>query len=151
MKSEYDIQAEQFLLKHGIKCRITLSDSKPAHWEPAGHHYRVTLSRAADAPERYQMPVDGFPQPMRPNRLAFDFWGSVADMRAGNEPTPYDVLSCLSSDVNCPETFADYCSEFDADADSIKALQTFKRCASFGKRLRAFFTTEEQEALSQIN
>lgn len=131
--SQYDIQAEQFLLKHGIKLRITLSDSKPAPWDTAGHHYRVTLSKKSGG------------------RVTFDFWGSVADMRAGKAPSEYGVLACLSSDVNIPETFEDFCSDLGYEQDSIKALQTFKRCLSFSKRLRAFFTTDEIEALQEIN
>lgn len=171
MQTEYDIQAEQFLLKHGIKCRITLSDTKPANWEPAGHHYRVTLSKSAGG------------------RITFDFWGSVADAKklakaqpdlvnmqlqmqntephlrinwrdelekaeqavADSHPSPYDILACLSGDVHCPETFKDFCGEFGYEQDSIKALQTFKRASSFSKRLRAFFTADEIEALQEIN
>lgn len=189
MKSEYDTKTGQFLIKHGIKCRITLSDSKPAHWTPAGHHYRVTLSRPADAPERYQMPVDGFPQPMRPNRLTFDYFGNVADAKKLKtaqsdlvnmqlqmqntephlrvnwredlearqaavddcHPSAYDVLACVSGNVNTPETFKDFCDELGYEQDSIKALQTFRRCASFSRRLKAFFTASEIEALSEIN
>lgn len=66
-------------------------------------------------------------------------------------PTPYDVLSCISGDVHCPDTFEDFCAEFGYDTDSIKALQTFRRCSAFARRLKAFFTAQEIEELSEIN
>ena len=142
--SQYDQQAEQFLTKHGIKFRATLSDSKPPSWaedgENHGHHYRVTLSKAKR--EHYH----------KSDRITFDFWASIADMEAGIQTvTPYDVLACISSDATVPETFKEFCGEFGYEEDSIKALQMFRRCAGFGKRLRAFFTTEELEALQQID
>lgn len=156
--TDYNKQAEDFLQKHGIKFRATLSDSKPAPWEldekpfkTEPHHFRVTLSRSKNAPELYQMPVNNFPQKTRPPRLVFDFWSSIADAEKGIKTvTAYDVLACISGDMNCPETFKDFCGDYGYEEDSIKALQTFRRCASFGKRLRAFFTPQEIEELSEI-
>lgn len=152
MKTDYEKQAQDFLNEFGIKFRATLADSKPAPWameekpfkaEP--HHYRVTLSRSQGSPV---CQPDGI---RIPHRLTFDFWGSMADSEKGiNRATPYDVLSCISGDVNCPETFENFCSEYGYKSDSIKALQTFRRCAVFGKRLRAFFTQPEIEKLQTI-
>ncbi len=62
----------------------------------------------------------------------------------------YDVLACISGDVNCAETFKDFCDEMGEDQDSIKALQTFRRCSRFAKRLQEFFTPSEIEALQEI-
>lgn len=207
--TQYDEQAATFLAKHGLKVRITLSDTKAASWEPSGHHYRVSIWRG----------------PAHPNnaRLVFDFWGSVADAQckgcngkktvrlakpelihvpnpeaetpvfvgygARNEegkyrklyelrnpktitqwkregecpeckgtgmaknpiaPSEYDILACISSDAYCPETFEDFCGEYGYEADSIKALQTFRRADRFAKRLRAFFTEAELSELSEI-
>lgn len=87
----------------------------------------------------------------KPSRLTFDFWGSIADQRAGKKTvSAYDVLACISSDVYCPDTFKDFCGEYGYDTDSIEALQTFRRCSRFAKRLREFFTAAELEKLSQI-
>lgn len=155
MTTTYDEQAESFLAKHGIRFRATLSDSKTVPWsdsehsvcgskaEKSRHHYRVTLSK----PEiKNGAMVKG-----RSARLTFDFWGCIADAEKGlTTVTPYDVLSCISSDVNCPETFADFCDEYGYEADSIKALQLFRRCDRFSKRLRAFFTAAEIEQLAEI-
>jgi len=130
-QSEYDKQASEFLKRNALKMRITLSDSKPANWEPSGHHYRVTLSGAH-------------------RRMTFDFWGSAHDAETGEDPSPYDVLACISSDAYCPDTFQDFCEEYGYEEDSIKALQTFQRCERFSKRLNEFFTREEIEDLAEI-
>jgi hypothetical protein len=139
--NDYEKQASDFLKKFGIKFRATLSDSKPAPWDDGKdqrHHYRITLS--GDAPGKADVK----------RRLVFDFWGSIADAKAKKHPTAYDVLACISGDVNCSETFEDFCSEYGESSDSIRALQTFKRCSSFAKRLQNFFTAEELEALQEI-
>lgn len=98
-----------------------------------GHHYRVTLSKPAA-------------------RLTFDFWSSIKDAEDGVQTVrPYDVLACILGDAYTPETFADFCGEFGYESDSIRALQTFRRCSAFAKRLRAFFTAAELEQLQEIN
>ena len=134
--NEYDQQAEHFLTSNGVKFRATLSDTKAPAWSDGGkhgHHYRVMLSKPA-------------------KRLVFDFWSSIADAEKGIKTvTPYDVLACISGDAYTPETFADFCGEFGYETDSIKALQTFRRCNAFAKRLRAFFTAAELEQLQEIN
>jgi hypothetical protein len=61
------------------------------------------------------------------------------------------VLACISGDAYTPETFADFCAEYGYESDSIKSLQTFRRCSAFAKRLRAFFTGAELEQLQEIN
>lgn len=137
IKSEYDQQAEQFLTANAIKFRATLSDTKTPAWSDNGkhgHHYRVTLS--GNKVKR---------------RLVFDFWGSIKDADDGVETvTPYDVLACISGDAYTPETFKDFCAEYGYESDSIKALQMFRRCSAFAKRLRAFFTAAELEQLQEI-
>lgn len=151
MTTDYEKQAADFLEKFGIKFRATLSDSKPAMWEPAGHHYRVTLSKPDGHASLYRGVKDGVPQKMRPGRLVFDFWGSKADMdNKRTELSAYDVLACISGDVHTPETFKEFCDEFGYDTDSIKAKQTFERANRFAKRLRDFFTQEEIEQLQEI-
>lgn len=146
--SRYDKQAADFLARHGLKFRATLSDTKAPQWGDDGkhgHHYRVTIS-ASFNPNGAQ----GL-QRTKGRKITFDFWGSIADMEKGKtEVSPYDVLACISGDAYTPETFEDFCSEFGYETDSIRALQTFRRCSVFAKRLRAFFTEAELEELPQI-
>lgn len=130
----YEDKATDWLRDHGLKMRLTLSNTKPAPWETAGDHYRITLSREAT----------------KGARLVFDFWGSQNDMIERRKLRPYSVLACLSSDVHTPETFEDFCAEFGETEDNRRALQTFRRADRFARRLRAFLTEEEIKTLSEI-
>lgn len=192
--SQYDQQAADFLARFGIKCRITLSNTKPApdnFGNGERNHYRVTLSHTKACYEGQGR------SPAYASRLVFDFFGSIAAVQCthcqgigkikdldqkpqtvwerdnGNmnkprkvtcttckgtgknrdpkHPSAYDILTCVNSDSSCPDTFADFCSEYGYDTDSIKAEQTFKRASGFAKRIRAFFTAAELESLSEIN
>lgn len=125
---------------HG-KCKVEDKDL------PAPHHFRVTLSRHV----KIQTRALGEREFEYAGRLTFDFWSSIADAQAGVlTVTPYSVLACISSDAHTPETFADFCAEYGYESDSIKALQTYRRVSAFAKRLRAFFTADELEQLSEI-
>lgn len=161
--TDYENQAQDFLDKFGIRFRATLSDSKLPPWsgdpethvgggkvspmdvEKPRHHYRITMSKHVRIPS-VRVPY----LPMLPKRITFDYWGSIRDAEEDRHPTPYDVLACISSDMHCAESFQDFCSEFGESEDSIKALQTFRRCSAFSKRLKAFFSQEEIEALEEI-
>jgi hypothetical protein len=106
-----------------------------------GHHYRVTLYSVC-APDRGNHDT---------RRIVFDFWSSIKDAEDGIKTvSPYSVLACISGEAYTPETFADFCAEYGYEEDSIKALQTFRRCSAFAKRLRAFFTEAELEQLQEI-
>jgi len=150
--SFYDHQAEKFLTDNGLKFRATLSDSKTPQWGAGsshGYHYRVTISKRVSTGIHGQDCV--CMNCTKPARLVFDFWSSLADMQKGIKTvTPYSVLACISGDIYTPETFADFCAEYGYESDSIKALQQFRRCSAFAKRLRAFFTEAEQAQLSEI-
>lgn len=102
-------------------------------------------------------PFEAFHQdedtPTRPRSISFDFWGSQHDAATGQDPTPYDVLACIGSNLSPSDafdTFADFCSYYGYDPDSRTALDTFKRCHAFSQRLQAFFTPAEREALADI-
>lgn len=167
MTTDYQKQATDFCERFGIKFRATEypadMQTAPAwvedgnsgsHTYPHGLRYRVTLSRDGKAD------------------LGFDFWASIADreaierVRKANtyidaeakrkaaqaKPTAYDVLACISSDIYCPDNFADFCDEYGYDEDSRKAYATWERCSKFAKELREFFATdEEREALAEIS
>lgn len=145
MKTQYDEQASQFISSFGLKLRMTLSDSKTAPWGDDEYHphYRVTLSRASGwNAKKLFVHCSG--------RLTFDFFGSINDGKNGTHPSEYDVLACISSDIHTPDTFEDFCAEYGESEDSRKALQTFRRADRFARRLRMFFTSEEIEALAEI-
>lgn len=136
--SVYTEQAESFLSNHSLRFRATRARNQTAPpWAESGERhgikYRVTITRKG-----------------KPGRLSFDFWNSIAAMEKGETPSAYDVLACISGDVYCPDTFADFCAEYGYDEDSRKAEQTFKRCRKFADRINAFFAPEEIERLSEI-
>lgn len=138
-----------------VKCAVCKNEGRIPNLEARkhGHHYRVTVSRDQTRKGKrtpYTIGSAGLERVKCGNRLTFDFWGSIADAQKGEHPSPYDVLACISSDACTPETFADWCAEYGDDTDSIKALQTFRRCNAFAKRLRAFFTPAELEQLAEI-
>lgn len=163
--TDYDKQAEAFLERFGVKFRATeypkdmqtapewaKDGNSGTHKYPHGLRYRVVFEREGEPP------------------LSFDYWGSIADREiiershqrwanpsdktaaAKARPSAYDVLACVSSDIYCPDDFDEFCADYGYDNDSIKALDTWKRCAKFAAELRQFFPTdEEREALAEIN
>ena len=123
--SEYETKAQAFLDKFGLKFRATMKgDCCPPYCGEDGRgcvhgdRYRVTIWRGKGG-----------------RRLSFDFWNSLNDCQQGKEPTAYNVLACISSNVNCPDTFGNFCREYGYDADSRKAFATFKRCATFAEQI----------------
>ena len=144
--STYEQSALDFLAKHGITFRATLTKTQKApKWADDGSahglQYRVTLSRETRP---------GGVNAVHVSPLFFDFWDSVAAKEKGKTPSAYDVLACISGDVHCPDDFADFCGEYGYEEDSRAAFATFKRCAALARKLRAFFTAEEIEGLSEI-
>jgi len=174
--SEYETKAQVFLDKYGLKVRATFKGdrSRVTIWRPGirrepgrSRPFDVVLGGKlidtvwaggpADDVRRSLVEHDGYDAGITVRaarasggRLSFDFWNSQKDMQEGKAPTAYDVLACISGDVNCPDTFEDFCGEYGYDLDSRKAFATFKRCATFAERLQAFFTEEEREALAEI-
>jgi hypothetical protein len=144
--SSYEQTALDFLARNGITFAAKPAKAQtPPAWAKDGAHgikYRVKLSRKVRP---------GGVNPVNVRALSFSFWDSISAKEKGETPTSYDALACISGDVNCPDTFADFCGEFGYEEDSRKALATFKRCAAFGKRLRAFFTETERAELSEIS
>lgn len=70
--SQGDYNAAQFLRRNGLRVRITYKDNAAAPWAKdgrSGNRYRVTVWR------------DG-----KSGRMAFNFWGSMADAANGEAP-----------------------------------------------------------------
>lgn len=132
MTTNYQLEAQEALVKCNAKMTITLSNTKtPKNWESKGdhNHYRVTIKTSL-------------------GRYSFDFWGSINDAREGKDPTEYDVIACL--EWNTPESFEDFCAEYGYEEDSRKAENIWKDCRKMTKRLNAIFTESQIEILSEI-
>jgi len=151
MDTEYTKQADQFLSSFGIKFTIKVGWDVCPNWcgsrhygvcsaKNHGNHYRVYLTRWHG---------------VELSRISFDFWGSYNDKVKGVKPDAYTVLSCISSEITCPDNFEEFCSEFGYSYDNVqdyrKAHKTWKLCTGLATKLQGFFSTEEErEALSDI-
>jgi hypothetical protein len=145
--SSYEQTALDFLVRNGIAfaAKPAKVQTPPAWAEKDRDHgikYRVTLSRKVRP---------GGVNPVSARPVSFQFWDSISAREKGEALTAYGVLACISGDVHCPDTFAEFCGEFGYDTDSRKAFATFKRCAALAVRLRAFFTETERAELSEIS
>lgn len=175
--SEYEKQANDFLAKNGLNFRATpypeeaqdaprwSNNAKPSNtpFGPMTHgtRYRITIWRNDE-----------------PGKLAFDFWGSIRDrvqtLAAGRSwhnmppgvqkylnstatrfapahPTAYDVLACISSDIDVADTFEEFCADLGYDTDSRTAFATFQECAELSRKLLRFFSEAERVELAEIS
>jgi hypothetical protein len=64
------------------------------------------------------------------------------------KPSAYSVLACLSVDYS--DDFADFCSMYGYDTDSITAKKTYEAVIEQDRQLRRMFTLEELDMLQQV-
>lgn len=116
--SEYTKQANEFAAKHGIKLTVISNE------------YRKYFPSDKDA--RYV-----FTLKLERNRKQYTFTFGQSIAEGGEEPTMYDVLTCLTKyDVG---TFENFCSEFGYDTDSRTAERTYKAvCKEYAAVERLF-------------
>ena len=73
-----------------------------------------------------------------------------------SEPTPYDVLACLTksevkhSDSTEEENFEDFCSDFGYNSDSIKAEKIYKAVCKEWDNVKMLWSDEEIEKLGEV-
>jgi hypothetical protein len=128
--NHYQQEALSFLSHNQIGFEAVLSNTKPAKWQPSGHHYIVTLRDL---------------KPGRNHQLTFDFWDSHYNKQQGiTTLAAYDVLAAIATD-HIYQTAKDVYAEFGRDTD-LDVPGTLK----FAKEMREFFTEEELEALERI-
>lgn len=135
-QSEYTKQADDFLKKHGITFKATMTadnkcplfcDGKHIH----GNRHRITMARKGAG-----------------GRFTLMFWNSYNDARDGSPVYAYDVLACITKAD--PGSFEDFCSEYGYDTDSRKAEKTYKAVVQEWKKVERFFSAEELEELWEI-
>lgn len=134
--NDYHKQAADFLAKHGISFSFKLANTKTPDWEDDSrpvNHFIVTFKKGK-------------------KRVSFDFFDSISNYEKGiKELDAYSVLSCCSAEINCPETFEDFCAEYGYDEDSRKAEKTFKSLKKPSNKLQKFFDSEEiRDDLTEI-
>lgn len=65
------------------------------------------------------------------------------------KPTAYSILACLTK--YDPGSFADFCADYGYDTDSRKAEKTYFAVQEEYNGLRRMFTSEQLEAMQEIN
>jgi len=114
----YEQNAANFATKHGIKLIINSSEYRPyfADDKESRFVFNCTLTR-------------------NKKRYTFTFGQSISS--GGEEPTMYDILSCLQKyEVG---TFNDFCGEFGYNEDSRTAERTYKAvCKEYNAVSRLF-------------
>ena len=128
---DYEAQAQRFLDDFSLTLRVAFKGDKCPPWDEEryihGDRFRVTIKRKAG------------------KSMSFDFWNSLHDAQHGNPPTAYNILSCVSSDAQNPTNPDDVFEEF----GEMKPSQAVM-IAKFALKLQSFFSSEELEALSEI-
>lgn len=67
------------------------------------------------------------------------------------KPTIADVLYSLFMDASAADNkFHDWCAEYGYSDDSIKALNTYKRCLDIATALRKHFSPDQRQAIQAI-
>lgn len=130
--SEYTQKAEDFLTAHSLKFRSVFLEYGPYFpgETESRNIYRLTISGKGRG------------------RYSTKFGQSINGTMKSEEPTAYDLLTCLTK--NDPGAFEDFCSEFGYDIDSRTAERTYKAVKRDWQKVEQFFTPEEIEELQEI-
>ena len=118
-QTDYQAQAEKFLSDTKTTFKAVYSEYRKYFPDDKECRsvYRITLRRKGHG------------------SYTFNFGQSIAN--SGQEPTPYNVLACLTKyDVG---TFENFCSEFGYDTDSIKATKIYKAVVNEYKNVQRLF------------
>ncbi len=75
-------------------------------------------------------------------------FGDCLKIEFGEEPSAYDVLSCLQK--NEVGTFEDFCGDFGYEEDSRKAERTYKAVLNEWQNIKILWSDEEIEKLQEI-
>jgi len=132
---DYEAQAKRFLDLFDLSLNTAFKGDKCPTWCDGKHIHG----------DRYRITIKRMNRDRNPKSISFDFWNSLKDREEGNRPTPYDVLSCISSEASSPtnpdEVFAEYGDMKPSQAVAI---------AKFAQKLQDFFTGAELESLQEI-
>lgn len=82
-------------------------------------------------------------------KYIFEFGQSINATRAGEAPSEYDVLSCLTK--HHPGTFEDFCAEYGYDPDSRRAEKTYQGVLAEYEALERLYSEIELDMLREIN
>lgn len=132
MLSEYEIQARRFAEKYGVKLHVI--DYSYGRYFPN------------DKDERFI-----FKMRLTRGRKSYTFTFGQSIANGSQEPTLYDVLSCLQK-YDCG-TFENFCDEYGYDTDSRSAERIYKGCVKEYNAVARLFgdSGECYDELCEIN
>lgn len=179
---EYEKQAADFIGKTGIKIeKVYAGHGRHFEDDDQVRAiFEITVSRGGNSfsfafgqsiMDSYQIKSDlsavcknGRPRPLQQSDLSLK--GFTEATRSGDglmqpgvqllpaktPPSDYSILSCLSSESNCPGTFEDdFCQNYGYDPDSRKAEKVYFACQKQFKKIIGLFTEKELEDLQEIS
>lgn len=129
--TDYQKQAQDFLKKTGAKLSVKFlkHDKYFDDDKESRDIYSCTLKRGNKS-------------------YKFNFGQSINASEKGEEPTAYDILTCLQKyDVG---DFENFCGEFGYDTDSRKAEKTYKAVEKEYKALAKIFSEKELSLMQEI-
>jgi hypothetical protein len=131
---DYQARAEEFLRQRGIKFKASFTEYA-CHFDgdkEARDNFRCTFSRNGQ-----RLIIPNFGQSI-----------NDSDGAGGKPPTAYTVLACITK--SDPGDLENFCSEYGYDTNSRKAERTWRAVVKEWKKVRAFFTDSELEAMQEI-
>lgn len=155
-KTEYDLQAETFCTKYGIKIECIYQGHYPYFQDETKKRavYLISISRQSSRHDRIKTsrPISfTFGQSINRSYAKQFSTDRIATVPVKREPSNYDILACMASDSHDPGTFeTDFCPNFGYDPDSRKGLETYLKVQEQYRKIVDFFSEEEIEALQEI-
>lgn len=130
--TEYDVQANNFLVTTGTTLEITRIKTT-YQWGLKSWRYYCKLRRGRKT-------------------YSFPFFDSVAHYIEGKRPTKYDILACLET-YDYIKDVEDFANTFgyDIEENYKETEKIYKACMKQSEKLHGLFTDEELEMLSEIN
>jgi len=152
-KSHYDLEVEAVCERLGLvvktqrlvpgECPTWDREKCKKGWHVHGWHYRATVARKPTKPCPWTCNRNEICTHFQ--SISFDFWNSQHDREKGWHPRAYDILSCISGDLSAPTDPDEVVQEY-GDMPPSQAVAV----AEFARKLQAFFTEAEKQALSEI-
>ena len=175
--TEYDLQAQRFIEKTGLKIRKVYCGHGPyfdgekesrARWEitiERADHRPITFMFGASIVDSWAVSEGHSWRREEPTySKAWNFLVVKDAIRCGVEynsgyglsvkfrkdpPTDYTILSCVEK--HDPGTFDDFCAEYGYDNDSIKTRETYFAVQKQWSGIRGLFNNDELAELQEIN
>ena len=125
--TSYDRQAQQFLNQFNLTI----------HAERVGKNCPPWCAGSLESTHGDQYLVSVMDKSEERDSFSFDFWSRLGDEEKGDPPSEYDILVCLSTEI-----------EAEPMGESEKVLEVLNELT---RNATGFFTTEELQALRKIS